>query len=308
MAEVGLFTADGAGNIANGTQDVNPPPTTPPPFTGTDSVSANGRGVATFSTSAGTANFALYVVSADRVNLIELDLGASTVLAGTAEKQSAQPFSTASLPAGGYVLFVEHAPGLTRGVLEKIAQLTLDGTGNVTTGVQDEDSIGVNNITGGTYTIAANGRGTLHETTTLGDRDFVVYILSPTRLLVLQTHGRAAVGTADAQVPGAGFSNSSLSGTYGLTGSEIGETQTGISVELVSDGAGHVTGTGDLSVNGVQSAVVLSGSYAVPANGRVTVTLAKPVGVKGLILYLVSPSRAIVLGEDPDLDGTLDLN
>ncbi len=309
MAEAGLFTADGAGNIANGTQDVNPPADNPPSFTGTYSVSTNGRGTATFSTSGGTANFALYVVSNDRVNLIELDPGASTVLAGTAEKQSAQSFSTASLAAGGYVLFLEHAPGLTRGVFEKIAQVMVDGSGSVTAGVQDEDSSAVTNtITGGSYLIAANGRGTLHETTILGDRDFVFYMLSATRMFIMEIHDRAAVGTAEAQVPGAGFNNSSLSGTYGFTGSEVGETQTGISVELVADGAGHLSGTGDLSVSGVQSAVVLSGTYAVPANGRVTVTLAKPVGVQGLILYLVSPSRAIVLGEDPDLDGTLDLN
>jgi hypothetical protein len=309
IAETGLFTADGSGAITGGTQDSNMAGVhSVASPTGTYAVAANGRGTATLNTSSGSANFAFYVVSSNKLNFVEVDPGATNVLAGPAEKQANQAFSTSSLSAGGYVLSLGHAPGLNRGVFDKLGQLALDGNGNITSGIQDEDTGNLlNNVTGGTYTVAANGRGTLEETTDLGTRDFFIYMVSPSKMYVLEVRTSAAVGTAEAQSPGSGFSVASLSGTYGFTGSEIGESQTGISVKMVGDGAGNMSGAGDLSVQGAQSAVILNGTATVAPNGRVTITLANPVGAQELVLYLISSSRAVVLGVDPDLNGTLEL-
>ena len=157
--------------------------------------------------------------------------------------------------------------------------------------------------------IAHEAEGTipLEELTDLGTRDFIVYMVSPSKMYVLEIHSSSVVGTAEQQTPATGFNNASLSGTFGFTGSEIGESQTGISVKMVADGAGNVSGAGDLSVQSRQSSVILNGTTAVAANGRVTITLASPVGVQELVLYLISGSRGVVLGVDPDLNGTLDL-
>jgi Bacterial Ig-like domain (group 2) len=309
IAEIGVFSADGAGSISNGLEDVNDNGvgSSSVSVSGTYAVAANSRGTAMLSTSMGSANFAIYVVSANKANFIEIDSTPATVLAGTAEKQPSQGFSNASL-SGGYVFLLEHTTSQNLGEFDKAGQLTLDGAGHITSGVQDEDFGNLLvNVTGGTYAVAANGRGTLQQETSAGGRSYTYYMLSPSKLFMLQEGSSSiAFGVAELQQRTA-FSNASLAGAYAFSASELGETQTEISVQMLADGTGNVHGLGDASVDGAQSSTVLNGTYQVAANGRSVVTLAQPVGAEGFIFYMISPSRAVVVGIKPDADGTVQL-
>jgi Bacterial Ig-like domain (group 2) len=307
MAEVGVFSADGAGNISNGLEDLNDNGATSSSVavSGTYTVGANGRGTEVLSTSMGSANFAIYVVSANKANYIQIDVPPATALAGTAEKQPSQGFSAASL-SGGYVFLLEHSTSQNLGEFDKAGQFSLDGAGHITAGIQDED-LGnlLVNVTGGSYAVAANGRGTLQEQTSAGGRSYSFYMLSPSKMYIMQnSSSSAAVGVVEVQQT-ASFSNASLAGTYAFSASELGETQTEISIHMVADGAGNVHGLGDASVAGKQSSAVLNGTYQVAANGRTVITLAQPVGSEGFIFYLISPSKAVVVGVKPDADGTV---
>ena len=68
FAGVGRFTADGAGNLANGEADTNAVGggLTAQPFTGTYSIGADHRGVMTFNIAGGTKRFAI----ADRKSVV----------------------------------------------------------------------------------------------------------------------------------------------------------------------------------------------------------------------------------------------
>jgi hypothetical protein len=309
MAEVGVFSADGAGNISNGLEDINDngSGSSSVAVSGTYTVGAHGRGTEVLNTSLGSANFAIYVVSANRANFIQVDSAPATVLAGTAEKQPSQGFSAASL-SGGYVFLLEHSTSQNLGEFDKAGQIRLDGTGHITSGVQDEDFGNLLvTVTGGSYAVAANGRGTLQEETSAGGRSYTFYMLSANKIYILQEGSSSiAVGVAEVQQTAA-FSNASLAGAYAFSASELGETQTEISVQMLADGAGKVQGLGDASVDGVQSSAVLNGTYQVAANGRTVVTLAQPVGAEGFIFYMISPSRAVVVGVKPDADGSVQL-
>jgi hypothetical protein len=82
---VGQFSSDRAGAIA-GTTDINDPTSGPIPdlpFTGTYTISSNGRGDLTMGDASGSLHFHMYVVSPSKAIFVGVD----TILLGTAEKQ-----------------------------------------------------------------------------------------------------------------------------------------------------------------------------------------------------------------------------
>ena len=69
--------------------------TTEVAFTGTYSVTSNGRGTAIFTRSLGTSQFSFYFVSPSKVRFVSLDF--VLALIGIAERQQSSGFSDASL-------------------------------------------------------------------------------------------------------------------------------------------------------------------------------------------------------------------
>jgi hypothetical protein len=308
---VGMFAINSSGVITSGTEDVAIQGVLPNPtlsLSGTlSAIDAHGRGTAVFTTTQGTVHFVFYVV--DRTNLIFLSTDA-TFFEGHAFSQQG-PFTNASVPAHLVLL------GAFNGSLSSIffgALLTTDGAGHVTAGTADivnpgggsagpPPSITTVDVTG-SYSMGANGRGTLSFADSAGtfSSSFVMYSCSA-GLLLLDTQGPArdlsgrltnSVNIALTQQAGP-FSNALLTGSYG----EL-EKGTSFSVEpfafgslngLVADGAGHLTGTGDFQLQGGKASLdgTFTGTYATAANGRGTGTLNK----ENMVFYLSSGSRVL---------------
>ncbi len=327
VSTLGEFTTDASGmNITGGTEDVNdngvmnngnggsnPVSIT----TGTIGAVDGATGRATVSITAHTAkNLVLYMVSASAVKLLGTD--AQFTVAGTAEKQSS-PLPSA-LGAGGYT-FSANSGGIP-GEFWLIGQFQVDSTGAVT-GLTQNQAGGVTlsfATPNGTTSVGANGRGTLTENTTHGTFTFDFYLISANKMYLQQPDdSHAASGTVELQQPGPnGFGTGTLNNTFVLGATGVLQTGTGnISVvgQLIADGAGHLTGLEDVSQpqpgNPSQvstSTVAFSANYLTPSiAGATQGTVSTPGGgMQSLDMYLVSPSKALMLGLAPGtIDGAL---
>jgi len=184
ISTAGSFTASN-GLLTNGLLDENASGalTQIPLYTGTYAVNSNGRGTATFSASNRTYGFVFYLDGLGGAFLQETD--SAIVSDGSLSQQQ-----TASSLTGSYVLRWGGTVGATT---EQIAgQLTLNGSGTVTSGTQDSSSYpgaipGQTASLTGALNIGANARGALTLTTSTGSRHFVVYIVSPTKIFALET-------------------------------------------------------------------------------------------------------------------------
>jgi hypothetical protein len=302
-SRMGLFTADATGTTMSGSDDISDAGamTSNPSITGTMSTvdSATGRATGTLD----GANYVYYIVSANKLNIIDID--PADAMAGVAEKQTSSTLSA----AGGYVLLLERDG--TPGRFWIMGQFDLSGS-SVVDGVQNQDSGVVLTVTGGTITIAADGRGTLHEATDHGGRDFIVYVLSAEKMYVLQSNDpRASAGTAQLQHPGpsATFGLDSLNGDFKFSSAETGESDLTFLGQMVFLGDGNLFGIEDLSQPSSITDVAVNGTYVVNSNGQTLVTISSPgAGVGGMTLYLVSPNKGYFWGTSgPDVNGSFEL-
>jgi hypothetical protein len=301
---VGRFSTDSSGANFNGWQDVNDAGTVSyAPVSGTiDSVDSTwGRATANL----GGSNFAVYVVSANKLNIIQTDPGRPAVM-GIAERQTA----TVAPLSGGYAFDVEI--GGTQGISWLIGQFSFSGM-EVLGGSQIQDgyvSITVNDGVDDFCITDADGRGYLIEDTDHGIRNFVVYIVSPQKMyLMIVNDDHAASGTAELQQPGEGFSVASLNGDFALGAAETGEGQLTFVGQFVFDGAGNFYAVDDLSEPGfVGTAPLLGGTYTVSANGETIITLPLGAKVPSFTMYLISPGKGLFLGTpEPDVNGVAEL-
>lgn len=196
-AEGGVLLADGAGNITSGLQDLNNGGvmTQGISTTGTYSIAATGRGTMILNGTVGTTNYAVYP-STGGLQMIELDV--ALVNGGAALSQTGS-FSVASIQGP----FSFNLSGATpSGEVDAIAQITLDGGGNVT-GVLDVNNVGVLSqslAVTGSYTMASSGRGTMQIRSAFGTQNFVIYAVSTTRLVFLETDSNlVSLGTFEHQ-------------------------------------------------------------------------------------------------------------
>jgi hypothetical protein len=303
LAVAGNFTADAAGNIS-GLDDSNDNGgiVTSDPLTGTIPVAATGRGVATLNTIRGALTFAYYVVDATHLKLVETDT--SLVLGGDAFRQTG-PFSNASV-SGPFAFTVAGADLLSVVPFAAGGVLTSDGAGHVTSGIEDfNNTITVSTNVGltGSYTMAANGRGTLTLNTTAGTFTFVIYPSSG-GVLVLETDIRFVTSGTAFQQQAAAFSNASLSGTYGMnfTGATNSGAEIDSTAQFTADGVSKLTGIIDLNNTGsITFGQPLSATFTVAANGRTTMPLQTPLGTQNLAVYVVDGTRAVFIELDPAL-------
>jgi len=186
----GILNTDGAGNIVNtSVEDVDNSGTlaTAAAVTGTYSVSAStGRGTMQLNGGLSTLNLVVYP-STGGVQMLDVD--ASIVASGAALSQSGGPFSNASLN-GGFGLNFSGANFSGLGAeVDAIGQFTTSGTGTLS-GALDLNSggaLGANLALNGTYSVAANGRGTGTLTSSAGTQDIGVYMVNSSRALFIQS-------------------------------------------------------------------------------------------------------------------------
>jgi hypothetical protein len=306
LAGIGLLQADGAGHIVTAIADFNDdgtPVSFSTPFTGTYSIVDSGRGTLALDVDGVVAalNFVVHIVSPGQLRVLEVDTDPSRpATAGHAELQNAPTGGFSSTLFDAFV-FELNDSGAT-GWFGLAGQIVFDPLGNVR-GWQDTTS-GQEEVTQGQYAVAANGRGTLEETTFLrccssGSRSFVFYAVSTTRMYVLEIdNGGTRSGVAELQPgwPDVGRV-SNLSGMYRFTNAALaGGTQLAQMGRLKADGSGAFTGIADVNSGGVFSSVALEGS--IDANdagtsnvGRWTATI----GGTSYVVYIRSNDGAVLL-------------
>lgn len=298
-ATAGAFTFNSGGTVTTGVQDVNDNGgvTTSIAITaGSVGSPANGRGTLTINTTSGTFDFAFYVVDANHIKLVSTDT--FPVFAGDAFRQPASLTLSSAFPAGNAAFTLAGAsagvPIVAGGIL------TADGNGSITSGTED---INLNNITNnanvsGPYTLAATGRGTLSLSGT--GQSFAIYPTMTGGLQMLDL-GATASGAAFQQ-QGAPFSNSTINGTYGLnfTGVNLNlGTEVDAIAQFTANGNGSLSGAFDFNNEGVLNfSLTLNGSYTISSNGRGTGTLNSSLGQFGVIYYIVSSSRVLLIESD----------
>ena len=312
FSEGGVFTADGAGNITSGTDDfVETTGFQSTPITGTYTVANDGTAVATLNFSGGgSLVLGMTLVSSSKAYLIEGDQFGNA--AGIAEKQDTNVLTTT--PAGTFA-FRAHSASSSQGSTSRAGVITV--TSGAVTGNEDVNDGGVASsaaITGVFNAPDATGRGTASLQDTGGTITLQYYVVNSTNIRFLQTDlGLIGSGRGETQ-SNVAYSDASLSGSYafGIQGDTLASTDAVHTVgQLIADGNGNITGGAFDSVeNGVTSTnLSLTGTYTVDSTGRGVITLTSSNGTVQEVFWLVSPSRAFIVSDDPAsiADGSADL-
>jgi len=314
FVEGGVFTADGNGNITSGIDDFIENFTAfSDNITGIYSINSDGSGNVQFNFPGGGSAAVYRITLSDDSHFYMEEADPFGTSGGSGEKQDTTAF--AAVPAGTFVL-------QTHDLLEgnsKVGVTTwtsgnITGTGDVLSGgalISPVTISGTAQAPG-----SATGRGLVTITDDTGTSDYVYYVVGSSKLRFLNADAVSSLGLGVAEKQTGPFSAASLSGTYVL--GSAGETTHVAGIHTVgmftTDGISQVTaGSFDFVQDGTPVTNVSLGStpssYTVGANGRAVVTLNLSTGMTNQkVMYLVSPSRAYFLVNDPINveDGTLD--
>ncbi|MGB9073352.1 MAG: hypothetical protein WCC22_11990 [Terriglobales bacterium] len=314
FVEGGVFTADGNGNLTAITDDFieNFQAGLNNQATGTYRINKDGSGDLLFKFTNGTQAQYRITLSNDSHFYMEEDEGFNTS-SGSGEKQDTTKF--ASVPSGTFVLQTHDLlAGNSKVGVTTWSAGQISGTGDVLSGGTLFSPVTIS----GTAQAPSNttGRGSVTITDDTGTSHYVYYVVNDTtlRFLNIDATSSLGIGRAEAQTGGP-FSSASLNGSY-VFGS-AGETLLVDGIHSIglftTDGAGNITaGSFDFVQDGnpVTGISLNPGStYTVAASGRVDLILNLSTGITNeKVMYLVSPSRALFLVNDPTNveDGTLD--
>ena len=297
IANIGRFTANGAGAITGGLIDSNDGTTLTQNvvFTGSYNVSQTGRGTMQLDVAGSTFNFALYIVSADTLIVVSTDdLAAGTpIRIGYALRQSGGPFANASLQ-GNYVFDLAGRRSSSAAVATT-GLIVSDGAGAMTGMLDRNDHYQMTPVTGqpftAAYSIAANGRGTLTSTelpTT------IFYLTGTGKALLMEGPGSSVQsGTMERQLA-APYSTANLIGQF-AAGSSPPARLVSLSVtgQNFYDGLGNVPSALDIATPCTLAANATSnGTIAVSSAGRIDVRDFG--GVQHAAGYLITPVRYVL--------------
>jgi len=302
LAVAGSIQADGNGHITSGMQDINSGSgvSTNAAITGTYSVRADGRGSATLNSPVGNSTLEFVIVSAGHALVTRFDANATG--SGTIDQQTSSAFSNAAL-AGTFAFSVAgiDATGLPLAVA---GNFTADASGNLTTGIDDSNDNGLivtSDPMSGSIPVAATGRGTATLNTAKGVLTFAYYVVDANHIKIVETDTSPAMGGEAFRQTGP-FTNASVSGPFAFTiaGADVlngGPFAAG--GVLTSNGAGAISGgVEDFNDAGVITTnATFSGSYAMAATGRATMTLNTTAGAFTFVIY---PSSGGVLALETD--------
>jgi hypothetical protein len=313
----GTFTADGAGNVSGGEEDLN---LNAASAESTQNISAanNGytvgsdnRGCLALATSAGTSVFRFAVGSigsgvATKGALVEFD---GTYTAGVMKLQDSSAFKTSAINGNYAFGFDSPIPGYFATVGSFSAS-----AGTVSSGALDVNILGNVDSTGasgtpsnpvaftGSDAVDSNGRGTFSFTSTINQVNGICYVVSAAELYCISSDPQAAnPGFAGKilQQSGAPFSNASVNGNLIRYQDGIASTGVGVKAEIAlvqADGAGNFSQTAVANDGGTyDNTLSASGTYAVAGNGRLTI----PGNGPAPLFYLVAPNHAFAMSSDP---------
>jgi hypothetical protein len=263
-----------------------------------------GRGTATLVTSGATFHLSFYVISRNSAEFVGTD--ATPRVAGQTSQQTPNAVFNAATLTGNFAFLLSNpSSGST---FASAGSFAADGNGNLTSGVLDENSnttLNANVAFNGTYTVAANGRGTAAFT---GGRTYVFYLASVSNAFFQETDAvPPAIDGILARQQAAAFSQALLAGNYAISTSGLsGSSVEVLAGELAANGAGVVSpGTLNINTGGTLSpGVTMAGMYAASSaaeRGTLTLTLASPLNqTRNYAEYVINspqtlPTQQIIL-------------
>jgi hypothetical protein len=320
IGRAGSFIADGNGAITAGLEDVisSTSGRSLVSFTGgTYTIQANGRGLIVLNAaSGGGLQLNIVLSSTAQGVMIQTDLNATS--SGTFALQSPSDFTATALN-GKYVFDFS---GLSFGQnvlpLSTVGQFALDGNGNLTGGLFDNNDgsasapSGPSSINPSTYQLDTSGnngtfgRGTL----SFAGREFAFYIVNHNRLKLIEEDNPAAtIGDALLQSPNVPTENSAFTGSfvYLVGGSSVLGAK-GVDARVArftADGTGGISAISfNENNNGSarhfsQGSNISAATYSIDTtnagSGRGTFTFTDSGGgAYSYIFYLISPTQAVL--------------
>jgi hypothetical protein len=309
IAAAGLFSADGAGNISGGTEDINDTGTVTNSviFTGTYTApdATNGRVTGTISTSspAQITHFSLYVVSASEAFLMTTDAESTSGLeSGSVLSQASTPYTNSSLNAASVFYEVGVKAASTTQSDVRIGQFAPNGSGSlaITSDENDGGVITANSTTSGlTYSVASNGRVTLSGGS--GSQP-ILYLVDTNKAFFLGADASVGFGFLEPQ-SGGSFGPFSITGNY-----FSGVAPPAVTPSTVSSGVGianhfrrcrffcgpintlSVTQDSSSSNGTLTSGGTGFSQFVVSLSGRTITT-------NGAVIYIISPSKFVRIDE-----------
>jgi hypothetical protein len=305
---IASFQADAAGAISNGVldrasllgvvQNLG--------VTGSYTLGGDGRGTLSLTDSAGvTANLVFVLEGGDRAQVMWFEDGKHAT--GTLERQDASALSSGALLGS----FAFHLDGVdaTGYSASWVGRFSL-GSSGITGGQADLNDGGrvgsaALAFTGSYTPPGAGGRGTLTLAMSGGTLDLVYYVVSASRLILLERDFTYFLsgGAAERQQT-TSFTAATLAGRYAFITS--GYSAVGFNVDigqLQADASGAITGLvdeNDASVTAPSVGRPLSGKLAFTdtGSGRGTLTLNLPIGSASYVFYALGSSRVFLVEMD----------
>lgn len=314
-AAAGRFTTDAAGGLSNGTMDAavakyagTSPQTNYLDSTLTGSLDApspgTGRGTATLSVTpplggaTGTLTFAYYIISSEKILLVQKDTRSSgvSVLSGEARRQSGT-FSVAAAFDSPVVFSLTGVNRSNYGVVlldAAIGQMVSNGPGNIT-GIIDQNEGGtviLDKAFTGSYLVDPRGRTTINlELGTGTTTTQVAYLFGPCDGFLLQTSGTDVLFGTMKRQSGGPFTAGSVSGTFLTnTGTPLAESARNYTGLTMFDGGNGASATLDSTNWEELHFDKLTGTYAVTGNGRGTLTFNGP---PQIAFWVISPGELV---------------
>jgi len=321
IARVGSFTADGAGNITGGLEDVMSLGTSGPAnlvsFTGGNyQIQPNGRGLIVLQAPTGGGlqlNAALQ--SGGAGFLLQTDLNGTS--SGSFYIQTNTDFSTSAL-LNHFVFDFSGVSFVSSAVapISLVGEINFDGNGKITQGVIDTNDgnatapSGASAVASGTYALDSSGNGTSfgRGTMTFNGRTYAFYIVNSTRVVALEEDSLGgSAGQVLQQASTVPRQNSDFTGSfvYLVGGAQVTGNQGPVvlAARFTADGNGNLNSismdyNNDGNYTHVSSGSTSSATYLIDmanaGSGRGTFTFNASPGTFSNVFYMISATQADV--------------
>jgi len=195
--------------------------------------------------------------------------------------------------------------------IARVGSFVADGNGNISMGMEDVSDAGIVNtvqFTGGTYSVQANGKGTLTLNTLNGGLGLTIALNSSTKGVMIQTDLNATSSGSFIQQSSGAFTATAINGPYvfDVSGTDGSGAPVSVVGQIMTSGTGAIT-SGIYDSDDAGSLITAQtfgagGTYTFdPSNGttfgRGTFTFAS----RNFVFYIVDSTRILLLETDLQL-------
>ena len=195
--------------------------------------------------------------------------------------------------------------------IARVGSFVADGNGNISMGMEDVSDAGIVNtvqFTGGTYSVQANGKGTLTLNTLNGGLGLTIALNSSTKGVMIQTDLNATSSGSFIQQSSSAFTATAINGPYvfDVSGTDGSGAPVSVVGQIMTSGTGAIT-SGIYDSDDAGSLITAQtfgagGTYTFdPSNGttfgRGTFTFAS----RNFVFYIVDSTRIQLLETDLQL-------